>query len=203
MSIINVNAYDSHKQNTDYNLVVSSNNASSCNLTYIQVSGNLTNYNLAMTKNLQDFNILIKGNNFTELKDTCLGILCTDSVSIETGSKCLTITSTGQIVSLSNIILVIVFLFLSALFFVLGYTFNQDKYILKSFFYLSALLMGLIAVNSGRIIASESLNLGTMADMGFIMIIPVISVFFLYVFIMWTIQTFKSMKKKEAIRWDY
>ena len=92
-----ISAYDTQKQYDNYNLVISSNNATNCNLTYIIISGNLTNYNLEMTKNFQDFSILINGNNFTELKDICMGITCWDSSSnSEPGSKCLTITPSGQ-----------------------------------------------------------------------------------------------------------
>lgn len=111
------------------------------------------------------------------------------------------ITTTGAKVSLSNIILVIVFLVLSTLCFFLGYSFDVSKWIIKSSLNLFSLLFGLLAINSARIIASESLDLGTMGNAGMLIAISLISFFFLYVFIYWTIETFRSIKEKQGVRW--
>jgi hypothetical protein len=113
------------------------------------------------------------------------------------------ITESGTKVSLSNIIIVIVFLFLSGLTFFLGNTYNQDKWMLKSFFYLSSLLFGALSVNSARIIASESQDLYKMSIMGFILIIVILSAMFLYTFIYFLINTLKQIKNKKEIRWTY
>lgn len=113
------------------------------------------------------------------------------------------ITTTGEQVSLSNIIIVLTFLLLAGLMFVLGYSFEKEKYIIKSSFYLFSLLMGLLSINSARIIASESLNLSKMANMGLILMIGVLSFMFLFVLVYFTIQTVSSMKRKEGLRWDY
>ena len=69
--------------------------------------------------------------------------------------------------------------------------------------YLCALLMGLVALNSARIIASESLNLSIMSTSGMLVIITIISFFALYLFVMWSIETFKAVKQKEGVRWNY
>jgi len=114
-----------------------------------------------------------------------------------------TVTQTGEKVSLSNIVIVLAFLFMAGIMFLLGYNFNTTQWIMKTFFYLCSLLFGLLALNSGKIIASESLDLGTMSTMGLILIISIISFMFVYMFIYWTIDTFKQIKNKKEIRWNY
>lgn len=113
------------------------------------------------------------------------------------------ITTTGQKVSLSNIVIVIAFLIVGIILFILGYTFDKEKWILKTAFYIFSLLMCLLAINSGSIIASESLGISNMSLTGLILIIAVISFMMLYLFITWMIQTFKQLKNKESIRWQY
>lgn len=96
LSLNLISAYDSHKLNNDYTLIVSSKNASSCNLTYIQIANNVTTTNLEMTKTIQDFYILIDKTNFSSLNDVCLGVTCFDGVNYEQGNKCLSISTTGS-----------------------------------------------------------------------------------------------------------
>ncbi len=113
------------------------------------------------------------------------------------------ITTNGEKVSLSNIIIVIAFLIISIILFILGYSFDKEKYLIKTGFYLFSLLMALLSINSARIIASESANLSKMSLAGLILIISVICLMFVYVFITWTINTFKQLKNKEGVRWQY
>jgi hypothetical protein len=113
------------------------------------------------------------------------------------------ITSTGEKVSLSNIVIVFAFLFVGAILFILGYTFEKERWILKTSFYIFALFMGLLAINSANIIASESSRLSQMSSVGLITIITIIGFLVLYLFINWTIQTFKQIKEKDEIRWKY
>lgn len=113
------------------------------------------------------------------------------------------VTTTGQKVSLSNIVIVIAFLVVGIILFILGYTFDREKWILKTSFYIFSLLMCLLAINSGSIIASESSGISKMSLAGLIMIITIILIMILYLFITWMIQTFKQLKNKESIRWQY
>jgi len=140
---------------------------------------------------------------FTKIGTYKVQMFCYDGTYSYSNEGFYIITTTGQQVSLSNIILVITFLLIAGLLFIIGYSFDKEKYIIKSSFYLFSLLMGLLSINSARIIASESLNLSTMANMGLILIIGVLSFMFLFVLIYYTIQTVKSFKRKEGIRWEY
>jgi hypothetical protein len=91
-----VKAFSPQQLNTNYNLIVTSNNATSCNLTYIQTPTTLRMMKIPMTRNLTDFSILINKSNFTEIGDVCMGIACSDGVSYETGSKCVEVTPSGR-----------------------------------------------------------------------------------------------------------
>lgn len=99
-----------HKLNDDYNLIVSSNNATDCNLTYIQYPNHsLTFYNIEMDQLGNDFSLKIIKNNYTTLGEHCMGVTCTDSLTDETGSVCETITPTGFINSIGYYILILIF----------------------------------------------------------------------------------------------
>lgn len=113
------------------------------------------------------------------------------------------VTTTGRVISSSNTILPIIFIFLSILCFILGFSFNEQKWMMKSFFYLCSILGGLLALNSARIIASESLGLYSMGVLGLVLIIPLILVMFLYVAITYLTNVFKQLKDKREIRWKY
>jgi len=141
--------------------------------------------------------------NFSELGLYKIQMFCWDGSNSFADEGYYKITTTGQTVSLSNIVLVIAFLIVGIILFVLGYTFEKEKWILKTTFYIFSLLMCLLAINSGSIIASESLGLSKMSMAGLVLIISVILVMILYLFIVWTIQTFKQVKNKESVRWNY
>ena len=113
------------------------------------------------------------------------------------------ITSTGQKVSLSNSIIVFALLGLAAIFLVISFFFKEDYWILKSFFQFLSVGAGLIAVNSARIISSESNSLGAMGNVGIIIMIVVMLLFFLWIFVYAFIEVIKTFKEKRSLRWDY
>lgn len=138
-----VSAYDTHKVNTDYNLVINSNNGTNCYITYI---GNLTGLNLELTKSYTSFNYTIDSNNFTTLNDVCIGLRCTDGSSNETGSKCLTITASGYIPNVNLSQAGIYFILGLAITFFIGFLFvNNDVY--KWSFFLMFIFFSMIGVN--------------------------------------------------------
>ena len=139
----------------------------------------------------------------TELGNYKVLSFCYDGAYSFSNEEFIEITESGEKVSLSSIIVVIVFIFFSILSLFLGNSFNTEKYILKSFFYLIALLSGLLAINSARIIASESLNLSKMTLTGLIISITIVSVMFLYIMVVYMINTFKAVKDKQGVRWQY
>jgi len=89
-------AYSPHKLNTNWNVVVGSNNATACNISYLQYPDNsIVYFNGAMNKDGQSFNYTMTWDNFTNVGDTCAGITCTDGVTEEVGSVCRAVNPSG------------------------------------------------------------------------------------------------------------
>jgi len=134
--------YLPQKQNTDFNLVISSNNASACNLSYIQYpDGSQMITNLAMIKSGNTFYINITSGNYSQLGSICHGITCTDGVNTETGSVCREVTTAGMLQStsqgISSAIYLILMIVLTFLFGGLGYRIMQsDKLKVLGIFFL-------------------------------------------------------------------
>ena len=85
-----------HKQNTDLTVVVNSNNATTCNVSFIQYPDNTISYfNGEMTKNGNSFNYTMTWSNFTQIGETCAGITCTDGSEDSVGSVCRDVTASG------------------------------------------------------------------------------------------------------------
>lgn len=97
LCLINLaSAYQPHEQNKDFNLVVTSNNGTACNVSIIQLPDGTSNIlNRPLTKNGQTFYTTITSGNFSLIGTTCMNIVCTDSVTYETGSVCREITTDG------------------------------------------------------------------------------------------------------------
>ena len=93
-------AYTPHALDTDWNVVINSNNATACNVSYIQHFNNSLRYlNGAMVQTGSSFNYTVLSGNFTFQGDVCVGIECTDGSVKEVGSSCRTVTYNGKEVS--------------------------------------------------------------------------------------------------------
>ena len=174
--------------------------------TYINLSSikypnsTIINYGTSMTKSNVDFTYSFSDtNNLGCYTYSVFG----NKVTIEVESIDFEITTTGEKVSLSNTIIVIVFIIMALFFLYLGSIFDKEKWIVKTAFYIFAILMGLLAVNSAKIIASESMNLSAMGTAGFILMIAVLLFMLLYILITTTINVFKQIKNKREVRWNY
>lgn len=113
------------------------------------------------------------------------------------------ITYSGQKVSLTNAMIIFALLGLAAIFLTISWFFRAEYWIMKAFFQFMAVGAGLLAVNSARIIASESNSLGTMGEVGITLMIIVMGLFFLWIFIYAFIEIIRSFKNKKALRWNY
>lgn len=173
-----------------------------CNLTLFYPNSSILLNNEQMTNQFSFYNYSISSTNDLGVYQ-CSSVCCSGTYCGSSTDCTFEVTTTGNKVSLSNSIIVIVFLIISTILFLVGYNFDKSKWIVKSFFFLSSLLVLILALNSARLIASESLGLSTMANSGFILIISITLVMFLYVFIFWLIETFKIAKDKKGVRWNY
>lgn len=123
MGLVSASNYQEQKQNTEFTLSITSNNATSCNLSSIDYS-NGTNeiYNIELTQNGRMFYTTLSGSNYSSLGDICHNVVCTDGVSYETGSKCVTIKN-------SNITFFIILLSLASLFFIATLFVNEEFFV--------------------------------------------------------------------------
>lgn len=191
------------EKNTDVTLVQSCSDSSYANITKVQLpdSSLAINNDVGMTKNGNTYSYLFSDTE--QLGQYLVYGHCDENGADEVWVYDFKITSSGQNVSLSNSIIVIALLGLAGIFLAISYFFKQDYWILKSFFQFLAVGAGLIAVNSARIIASESNSLGKMGDVGITLMIIVMGIFFLWMFIYAFIDIIKSLKRKKSLRWDY
>lgn len=120
-----------------------------------------------------------------------------------TWSQNFEITYTGQKVSLSNSIIVVALIALAAIFLTISFFFKGDYWMLATFFQFLSVLSGLVAVNSAKIIASESSALGTMGGSALVLIIVVVMLFFLWMFVRAFKEIVNIFKRKGDLRWSY
>ena len=105
--------------------------------------------------------------------------------------------------SLSNSIMVVVFLILAIVLFALGWSFSKEHWILRTFFNFCSVGLGILAVNSAKIVASESEDLGRMGTVGLTVMIILFSIFFIYIFVYAFIEIIKALREKRGVRWNY
>lgn len=94
--MISAEEYIPHKQNTAFDLVIQTDNATACNFTYIQYpNGVKTLFNKVMTKDSKTFYTNISAGNYSQLGVQCHGVTCTDGSTFESGNICREITPSG------------------------------------------------------------------------------------------------------------
>lgn len=186
----------SHKQNTDYILAVTSNNATSCNLSSIIYPDNTqTIFNTVMVQDGRLFYLNITSGNYSQIGETCHNIVCTDGATYEDGSVCVEVTPEGkETTGLFSIVIIASLIAMGAFSFILGLVFNSDHWMLKNGLFIIAILFGILALNSARIISYENDALSTMMDTGLIIGIGFLMFLFAYLFIVTTKAVITSLK---------
>jgi len=191
------------KQNTDIELYQTCNNCTYGNITSVKQQSNVLVTNQVMSNVGTYYSYNLSSGNTSTIGDYTYCYDLGNSAESRTGCIDFIVTSTGEQVSLSNSIIVIVFLILSVIFLVLGFNFNKEHWLLKTFFNFCSVGMGILAINSAKIIASESTNLGRMGTVGLTLMVVVLSLFFIYMFIYSFIEVIKTLKEKRGVRWNY
>lgn len=145
ISLTSASDYLPHKQNTNFDLIISSNNATQCNFTYIQYpNGSKISNTFSMVKSGKDFSYTILAGNFSALGSTCFGISCYDGATYETGSVCREVTSQGFINTLGFYFLIII---ISAGLIILGFSIKDNWVVVLGGFAL--VLVGLFTLFYG------------------------------------------------------
>lgn len=88
-------AYDPKPVGENLSFAITSNNATSCNITTLETK-TLIDLNYEMSRNGQTFSATILSGNLSETGDTCFNIECSDGVSKTTGQRCYTLTPNGE-----------------------------------------------------------------------------------------------------------
>ena len=112
------------------------------------------------------------------------------------------VTSSGANFSNSQSFLVMGQLTIIALFLIMAFSFKQEKWKLKTFFFMMAILFGVILLNTLRIMIGTSNGLAQMGNVGLIAGIAVLLFMFGYFFILMTIEVFGYYKNKRNMRWQ-
>lgn len=91
--------YLPHKLNTDLQFSITSNNATSCNISSYDYPNGTYFIDDIMTKNGQTFNVSFNYLNFTTIGTYCFNVVCTDGIKYEGGSVCREVTPSGSQIS--------------------------------------------------------------------------------------------------------
>ncbi len=160
-----INAYSPHKQNTDFSVVFDQPNATFCNVTNIQYpDGSFSYINQEMTKTGNTFNFTINSGNFSQIGNTCIGLVCYDPTATpqyEEGSVCreVTISGASEISSGAGISLgmsLFIILILSTFFFIMGIRVNSS--VMKIIFLTLSCIILIIAVFYSMVIVQQTLG---------------------------------------------
>jgi hypothetical protein len=94
-AVVSASDYLPHKQNTNFEFAINSNNATECNVTSVTTPTKLDNVGELMVKNGQSFEIVLSGQFFGEFGTHCVNIVCFDGETYESGSVCREVTAQG------------------------------------------------------------------------------------------------------------
>ena len=112
------------------------------------------------------------------------------------------ITTTGEQYSQSQFGIIVAQGILIALFIGLGFSFSREKWKLRGFFFVLAMLMAVVMLNSIRVLAGVSTVLDGMVNTGIIVGIVAVSFMAFYLLIIYMIEIFKNLKNKRNMRWE-
>jgi len=118
-----------------------------------------------------------------------------------TGSVSFFITQTGEQFDMSQSIIIVALLGIMGLFLVLGFTFSQEKWKVRSLFFISALIVGVIILNSIRVVMGSSNSLSSMGSSGLYVGLILAMFMMAYIMIYATIEVFRYFKEKRKMRW--
>jgi len=133
---------------------------------------------------------------------TCGDIEGVHTCSSTEGLPYFEVTENGELTNINNNLVMYGQLGIIGLFLILGFTFSKDKWKIRSFFFMMALFMGIITLNSIRIISGASTSLSLMGNTGLIIGIITLSFMVFFILINYTIEVFNYYKKKNRKKWE-
>lgn len=174
-----------------------SNNVSYENITYVQMPDK--SFNIINTEMTKDGNFFY----YQFCNTSQIGDYIVNGFDEESSwAYSFSVTETGDSFDNSQGLMVLAQLGMVALFTGLGFSFSKEKWKIRSLFFMAALLMGIITLNSIRIISGASDKLSSMGNIGLILGIVVLIFMFAYLLIYYTIEVFKYYKDKRKMKWE-
>lgn len=194
-----------HRANTPFDLVVSSDYATNCNLTSIQYpNGGATFMNIPLNKNVQNFYLTINETNYSQTGNVCHDVICYDSSLSNTGSICRNITPNGEEPNqaIAFIYGILMFILIGAFALCVYYVITSDHVWVKAFGwgfgYLFLIGISFIAWNLGANFLTSATFLIEFLRISFLVLMigffPFILLLFVYgVYMMITIKEITDM----------
>ena len=173
-------------------------NATQCNITSITSPDFSESGQGLMTKSGNKFSLILNSGNTTQLGEYKVCGDCDSSVWCASYE----VTTSGEKFDITQSFGLIGQLVLIALFASLGFAFAKEKWKIRTFFFMMSIIMGVITLNSIRIIMGSSNSLSSMGNSGLILGIVVLSFMILYVLIYATKEVFGYFKQKKEARWN-
>lgn len=187
--------------NTDFQIFQTCNNCTFCDFEFFTPSNPYgDNYNADTDNNWRYYTNLTQGN-FTELGIYRWDYVCGNSVENLTGCVESKVTATGDYFDESQPIGILSQFGFMALLAFIGFSFKKEKWKLKTFFFISALLMSLVSLNSVNVITGSSDGLYKMGQISLVIAISIVSIMIMYFLINFTIEVANYFKKKKKDKW--
>lgn len=199
--------FNLHPHNSTDGQLISHGDISYC-LVHMYEPNNRTHLvqaNMTPNINEQDYELLVLGGNFSSLGQYAVYMYCQGN---STGDLRGGYFEFGFDVNKNGInpnqyenIFIFGLIGIIALFIVLGFAF-KEKWKVKSFFFMMASLVGVILLNSLRLILSSSEDLNKMMEISLWIGIIVLLFIFMYLFVYALIEVFHYFRKRDIKRWE-
>jgi len=189
------------QRNDDFQIWQTCNNCTYCNFTFHTPNDSVGVLYQASTNEGWRYYNNLTGTNSSILGKYRYEYYCGNSEQTTTGCIEFVVNSTGDYFDLSQSVVVLGQLGVVVLLLVLGFSFNKEKWKIKTFFFISALLMGIISLNSINMITGISSGLYSMGQSGLVVGITVVSLMIAWFFILMTIEAFQYFKKRKEDKW--
>ena len=178
------------------------NNCTSCDFVFFTPSNPYGVPYSADTDNNWRYYKNLSGGNFSELGVYRWDYVCGNSAENLTGCIESKVTASGGYFNQTHAIAILSQIGFISLLTAIGFSFRREKWKLKTFFFISAALMGLLLLNSVNIITGSSDGLYKMGQITLILGITIISIWIAYFFINVTIEVLNYFKKKKKEKWS-
>lgn len=188
-------------RSTDFQIFQTCNDCTYCNFTFFEPGDYFgVKYAGDTDDNWRYYKNLSSGNN-SELGVYRYDYICGNNDNVETGCIEFEVNPKGTFVGENQDIALISQFGVLALFLTLGIVWNRNKWKMKTFFFISALLVSVITINSMNIIFGTSSGLYMMGQILLVLSISVTSILMAWFFVMMTIDLTQKFKKKKDDKW--